>query len=77
MISNWFKGKEMVLAFGITSSVLRIGSFINGPLMEYLANSYNVGTSFMVGFGLCIFSLIMGICMVFLDSYASKKDKVA
>ena len=66
----------MALAFGITSSVLRSGSFINGPTMEHLANSYSVGASFMVGFGLCLLSLIMGICLVLVDSYASRKDQV-
>ena len=76
VISAWFKGKELVMAFGITSSVLRTGSFINGPLMEHFATNHSVGFSFMVGFGLCIFSLITGICLVMVDNYAAKKDNV-
>ena len=75
VISNWFKGRELVMAFGITASILRFGSFANGPLMNKLANEYSVGFSFMIGFVICIFSLIMGIFLVIVDSYAARKDK--
>ena len=71
MISKWFKGKELVMAFGISSSILRIGSFVNGPIMEALANNWSVGFSFMFGFGLCVFSLVMSILLVLLDAYAT------
>ena len=77
MISNWFKGKQLVMAFGINRGVASIGSFVNGPMMEYFASNFSVGFSFMVGFGFCIISLIMGICLVLVDSYAAKKDEAA
>ena len=45
--------------------------------MEHLADSKSVGFSFMVGFCLCIFSLIAGICLVLVDAYAAKKDNIS
>ena len=44
--------------------------------MEHLADTKSVGYSFMVGFWLCIFSFVSGICLVIVDSYASKKDNM-
>ena len=74
MTSTWFKGKELVMAYGIASSLLRVGTFVNGPLMEHLASKYSVGFAFMIGFAFCIFSLLMGICLVLVDIYAEKKN---
>ena len=76
VITAWFKEKELAMAFGISSTVLRGGSFANGPLMEHLASTKSVGYSFMVGFWLCIFSLVSGILLVIVDSYAAKKDNM-
>jgi len=72
--STWFKGRELVTAFGLTLSLLRLGSFINGPLIEHLATNYSVGFSFMVGFCICVFSLLAGIVLVLLDVYAERKN---
>ena len=76
VICSWFKGGELAMAFGINSTILRIGSFANGPLMLHLADTKSVGFSFMVGFYLCVFSLASGICLVLLDTYAEKKDNM-
>lgn len=54
----------------------RIGSFINGPIETYYATNVSVGFALLVGFFVCVFSLIMAFLLVGIDIWAAKKDGV-
>ena len=66
----------MSFAFGMLPSVARIGSVLNGPTVNAIADSYSVGSAFLVGFFICIFCLLLAIILVLLDKYAEQKDNM-
>jgi len=76
LVSVWFKGKEMNFAFGTTMSIARIGATINGPIENWAADTHGVGYGMMLGFGVCIFSLVIACCLTYMDWWAEKKDNV-
>lgn len=76
IVSAWFAGKELSFAFGVNLSVARIGSSINGPVSTVVADQYSVGAALMVGFGICLFSLVTAFLLVIIDAWAAKKDNV-
>ena len=76
IISSWFKGNELNFAFGLNLSVARLGSAINGPVENAAANAHSVGFGLFLGFGVCVFSLCIAICLVIIDRWAEKKDNV-
>lgn len=77
IVSAWFQGKELSFAFGVNLSVARIGSSINGPVETQVAASQSIGTALLVGFFICIFSLITAMLLVWIDAWAEKKDGVS
>jgi MFS family permease len=74
IISQWFKGRELALAFGFNLSVSRLGSVFNGLVEPAVARDYGIGTALYVGFGVCCFSWVCGLMLVLVDSYADRKD---
>ena len=65
-MSKWFKGKELAMALGLNISISRLGSVINGVVIPKIYNDEhmdNLGLALLVGFFVCIFSLI---CATFL-----------
>lgn len=78
VVSKWFRGKELAFALGLNLSVSRLGSVLNNAIVPPVyAETENFGTAFLVGFIICIFSLICGICIIILDKYADKVDGAA
>lgn len=77
IVSSWFAGKELSFAFGINLSVARIGSSVNGPVETSLSENVSVGFALLVGFFICVFSLIMAFLLVGIDYWAAKKDGVS
>ena len=74
IISQWFKGKELAFAFGINLSFSRLGS-VGASLVEpRVADAVSVGAALWIGFGLCVFSILCGVGIVFCDWYADKTD---
>ena len=45
--ATWFKGQEYLMALGINYSAIRLVGYINGPLMEYIAEKHAVGFCFV------------------------------
>ena len=76
----WFKGKELSFVFAVQAAFNRLGGacglLLNRPLYELLDNienkSFRLGIVFLLGVGLCIFSLIMSILSAILDKRAEK-----
>jgi MFS family permease len=55
LITNWFEGKELALAFGINMSVSKLGSVWNNIMSPFLLHKYHdINISFLFGFLLCI-----------------------
>jgi len=66
------------MALGFNLSVSRLGSVVNGLVVPniYDPNNYNrLGLALLVGFFVCLFSLICAILLTILDRYADKVDK--
>ena len=76
IVASWFQGKELSFAFGINLSVARIGSSINGPVETALATNESVGFALLIGFYICCFSLFMAFMLVWIDTWAAKKDGI-
>lgn len=76
IISQWFKGKELGFALGLNLTVSRLASVLGGIIIPLMisADGDRVDTVMWFGTGLCVFSLIAGILLVVIDSYAEKKD---
>jgi len=76
IVSRWFKGKELSFAFGLNLSISRLGSVINGIILPRVVENNDglIGKALFIGFGICLFSLIMGFCLVLVDYWADKKD---
>ena len=76
IVASWFQGKELAFAYGLVLSVARIGSSVNGPVEAGLAEKYSVGFALLIGFYICVFSLMMALLLVWIDAWAAKKDGV-
>jgi MFS family permease len=76
IISAWFKGKELGFALGLNITVARLASVVGGVLIPSLIISDDglINTTMELGLAICIFSLITGVLLVFVDWYADKKD---
>jgi len=64
VLAKWFKGKELSMALGLNISVSRLGSVINGIVIPQIYNNDNMdklGLALLVGFFVCIFSLICAL----------------
>ena len=65
-MSKWFKGKELAMALGLNISVSRLGSVVNGFVVPKIYNDKNpdnLGIALLVGFFVCVFSLVCGFLL--------------
>jgi MFS family permease len=77
IISRWFKGKEMALAFGIALTVSRVGtlfSFNTEELISRYFGSYRIALWAAAGF--CLFSLLCNLVYIALDQHGEKVLKL-
>ena len=75
LIAKWFIGAELSLALGIDISVGRFGGVMNNYITPPLAEATSLGVALMLGFFLCIVSLISAIITVIFETRAIKIDK--
>jgi len=78
IVSKWFKGKELAMALGLNLSISRLGSVINGIVVPQIYNEHHLnqlGIALLVGFFVCVFSLVCAIFLVLLDKKADVKDQ--
>lgn len=64
LLSKWFAGKEVALAFGVALAVSRMGSVVNNLISPYAANHFSV--VWAVGIGIA-FNFISLMVSCFLD----------
>lgn len=64
----------MAFALGLNLTVSRMASVVGGFIIPSLikGDSGLIDSTVEFGFGLCVISLIAGICLVFVDIYADK-----
>lgn len=81
IVSQWFKGKELSFAFGITLCVARVGSYINGKVLPDIFNKFpddepvkQVGWGLFAGFFICVGSWLMAVLLAAMDRYADKVE---
>jgi MFS family permease len=69
IISEWFINYELPLAISMISSIPLIGSFMNGAItpVVYQNRNKSLGDAFMVGFILCVISLLLVLFLTCLD----------
>ena len=62
IISRWFKGREMALAFGIALTVSRIGTLFSFNTEELIARYFgSYRTALWAAAGFCLFSVICNV----------------
>jgi len=76
IVSSWFKGGELAFAFGITLSVGRLGSMVNGLVINRLVEIGGVPYALYVGFYVCVASILGTVCVISIDYWAQKRDKL-
>jgi MFS family permease len=73
IISRWFKGREMALAFGITLTISRIGTLFSFNTEELIARyfgSYRVALWAAAGF--CLFSVLCNLVYNAMDLHGER-----
>jgi MFS family permease len=73
IISRWFKGKEMALAFGIALTISRVGTLFSFNTEELIARyfgSYRVALWAAAGF--CLFSVVCNLVYNAMDLHGEK-----
>src|SRR5271166_4344367 len=73
IISRWFKGKEMALAFGIALTISRVGTLFSFNTEELIARyfgSYRVALWAAAGF--CLFSVLCNLVYNAMDLHGEK-----
>ena len=78
IVSKWFKGKELAMALGLNITISRLGSVVNGWVIPTIYNNNHMdklGIALMVGFFVCVFSLVCAVLLTLLDRKADIVDK--
>ncbi|MGD0682665.1 MAG: MFS transporter [Terracidiphilus sp.] len=73
IISRWFKGKEMALAFGIALTISRVGTLFSFNTEELIAHYYgSYRTALWAAAGFCLFSVLCNLVYVAMDRHGEK-----
>ena len=75
IISSWFRGKELAFALGLNITIGRLGSVANAAIVPSVYETSGLGNALMIGFMICIFSLINAVGLVALDKKAEDLNK--
>ena len=77
IISRWFKGKEMALAFGIALTVSRIGTLFSFNTEELISRYYgSYRTALWAAAGLCLVSVLCNVVFNVMDGHGEKVLKL-
>lgn len=67
LMTDWFRGKELAFAMGLTVSVGTVGTVANNLLSPYFASAVSVPFALWVGTFLCILSFFSSVWTTFID----------
>jgi len=76
LLTSWFKGKHISMAFGMMLSIIGAAAVLNSLVEPALASSYGVPAAIWFAFGVQIFSFLIMLIAVFLNRYAIMKDGI-
>ena len=65
----------MAFALGLNITIGRLGSVANAAIVPAVYESSGLGNALMVGFMICIFSLINSLGLVILDKKAEDSNR--
>lgn len=73
IISRWFKGKEMALAFGIALTISRVGTLFSFNTEELIARYFgSYRTALWAAAGFCLFSVLCNVVYNIMDAHGEK-----
>ena len=73
IISRWFKGKEMALAFGIALTISRVGTLFSFNTEELIARYFgSYRTALWAAAGFCLLSVLCNLVYNAMDLYGEK-----
>jgi MFS family permease len=73
IISRWFKGKEMAMAFGITLTLSRVGTLFSFNTEELIADHFHsFRTALWAAALLCLFSVVCNLVFVVMDKHGER-----
>jgi MFS family permease len=73
IISRWFKGKEMAMAFGIALTLSRVGTVFAFNTEELIADHFHsFRTALWAAALLCLFSVICNLVFIVMDRHGEK-----
>ncbi len=73
IISRWFKGKEMALAFGIALTISRVGTLFSFNTEELIAQYFgSYRTALWAAAGFCLFSLLCNLVFNVMDRHGER-----
>lgn len=69
LLADWFKGKELALAFGINLSISKLGSVINNLLSPILTDKVDIAFALWFGAILCGFGVVCVLLVFPIDRH--------
>ena len=69
ILARWFRGKELALSFGVTLTIMRLGTLFSFNGISSVATRYGVDAALWVAAGLCAFSLLCNLVYFGLDRH--------
>ena len=78
IISRWFKGKEMALAFGIALTISRVGTLFSFNTEELIARYYgSYRVALWAAAGFCLFSVVCNLVYNAMDLHGERVLQMA
>jgi MFS family permease len=69
ILARWFRGKELALSFGVTLTIMRLGTLFSFNGISSVANRYGVNQALWVAAALCAFSLLCNFVYFAMDKH--------
>eukprot|EP00871_Galdieria_phlegrea_P002119 jgi/Galph1/2908/GphlegSOOS_G1556.1 len=73
IVSHWFQGSELAMAFGFSLTVSRLGSIIAFNILPSFSQRFGLYVAFVLGATLCSLSFLATLCFVYIDRKAESK----
>ncbi len=69
ILARWFRGRELALSFGVTLTIMRLGTLFSFNGISSVAGRFGVGEALWVAAGLCLFSLLCNLVYFGMDRH--------
>lgn len=72
IVSKWFSGRELAMAFGFSLTVSRVGSILCFNTLPFINARYGLTGAFAAGAVVCAVSIGAAFAFVYLDAFADR-----